>query len=318
MHNQQVTKTLYPSDTAREDLPHIVTLSKLIPLQTISHGETMEPNPPQGLHGECVQTSISSHPAFDEDATNHSPPSTTHGELTSKLRIENIHSSSYDSDRLSSKTEVAAKGNSAKDTSQSLSNTSASVTILEDYADDDYGECAFDLFEEAFPLDELLSSGSNEDSSVVSSHIVGRYLDCSKNVQCPQAHSPSSSSSIESCHSKHDAPSLTFDMDSSCPSSASAFNFTSSCHDLLKLLNKASCCEILTKVLILKSEIVLQHASLETPSLYYEDNILELEKPLEHSFRSVTNKECNDDEVKSLIQPKRLFEEDNAVTPHVI
>ena len=60
---------------------------------------------------------------------------------------------------------------------------------------------------------------------------------------------------------------------------------------------------------------MLQHASLETPSSYYEDNILELEKLLEDSFRPMTNKECNDDKIKSLMQPKRLFKEDDAVTP---
>ena len=223
----------------------------------------------------------------------------------------------------------------AKALSRSSSNASASITIFEDYVDEDYGESSFDLIEEVFSSDKLPSSGSNDDSPIASSCIVGRCLDssCSSNAQCPQAHNSSSSSSVESCHLKYDVPLLKFESASKSSeldrSSNLASDFASVPHDVLKLLNKASCNELLTKVSILKSEIMLQHLSFETPSLHYEDSILELEKSLEDSLRSMNNKELGstslepsrmhkDDEFASLIQPKKLFQENSAIAPRCL
>ena len=131
------------------------------------------------------------------------------------------------------------------------SNASSHETFLEDYIEENDGGCACDLFEEAFPSNEL-----------------------------------SPSSCVELCHSKHNAPSLKFNTDSACKSSNSASDRS----DVLKLLNKASCYEILTKVSMFESEIMLQHLSLETPTSYYKDNILELEKSIGDSFRSTSKK----------------------------
>ena len=55
---------------------------------------------------------------------------------------------------------------------------------------------------------------------------------------------------------------------------------------------------------------MLQHLSFETPSSYYKDNILELEKSIGDSFGSATKEKFNNNKVQSLIQPKRLFEDD--------
>ena len=79
------------SKLTHEDPPYIATPSKLAPLQTISHGEIMETNPPQDLHGEYLQTSISSHPTFDEDTAN-CPSASLRGTTS------NPHTESYDYD----------------------------------------------------------------------------------------------------------------------------------------------------------------------------------------------------------------------------
>ena len=98
------------------------------------------------------------------------------------------------------------------------------------------------------------------------------------------------SSSIESSNS------FKFEMDSSPEldlESNSAYDFACIRQDTLKLLDKASCYELLSKVSTLKSEILLQHLSLKTPSLHYHDSILNLEKTIEGSLTSASNTELN-------------------------
>ena len=100
-----------------------------------------------------------------------------------------------------------------------------------------------------------------------------------------------------------------------------AFKSATYLEDVLKLLSKPSCYELLCKVSTLKSDITLKNVYLKTPSLHYEDNILEFEKSLEDSLRSLRKRKLisssfhpsridKDDKVKSLIQPKRIFQED--------
>ena len=77
-----------PLNPSQEDLSYDAIPSKLTPLCTMLHGETMKPSPPQNLCGENLQTSVSLHPAFEEETVNLSSPSTTHEETTLNHSIE--------------------------------------------------------------------------------------------------------------------------------------------------------------------------------------------------------------------------------------
>lgn len=114
---------------------------------------------------------------------------------------------------------------------------------------------------------------------MVSSHIVGRYQDAlhSSNGKCIRAHSSSPSSYVSSIEYSN---SFEFEMDSRPEldlSSNSAYDFAYNRQYTLELLDKASCYELLSKVLTIKSEILLQHMSLKTPSSHYHARILNLE-----------------------------------------
>ena len=91
-----------------------------------------------------------------------------------------------------------------------------------------------------------------------------------------------------------------------------------SCISVCKLLSQASFFELLGKASSLRRDIILQGSSLKTPpSSQHEGSIFKLEKLLEDSLRSVRSmklktsslklsRKLQDDEVASLIQPRRL------------
>ena len=193
-----------------------------------------------------------------------------------------------------------------------LADNEETTIAFEDYVGEDYGESTFHLFEDMFPSDNVLHFDLNEDTPMVSSHIVGRCLDSlsSNNWQCIQDHSSSSSLSLNIESSSH----LNDDV-----SSNSASDFVYLRQDVLKLLNKSSCYELLTKASTLKSEIMLQHPSLNNSSSSMKHSILKLEDLLEDSLESIRRlklksgsskplKKHQHNEAESLIHPKRLFE----------
>ena len=139
----------------------------------MSNGKPMKPTHLQNSHDGKLQTSA---PITKEEVTS-KPSNLTHNMSLGPSTLPDDVTYGY------------SNNNKMSNPHNNVENEETTI-IYEDYDKEAYGETTFYLFEEAFPSNELLPFDSNEDSPVVSSRIVGRYLDSlsSSNGQCFEAH----------------------------------------------------------------------------------------------------------------------------------